>query len=188
MKECCTWFSRPPTLKSSIIEKILDRTLPCFGSEKELSGIQIMVSAFEAFTNSILLADRDWLSVVQTSAELHCDNAIVVAMLANGLLEGRKEQGRNKINKDSVMHFKKRYISLQQLSLSFNLGVKAVRHLCDQHRLTLLLVKRKNNACQNFIEKTNIKALAQHVEAYYRSHKKLAYRSRLESINLSWIN
>ena len=179
---------RDDTLKSSIIEKILDCTLPCFGSEKELSGIQIMVSAFEAFTNSILLADRDWLSVIQTSAELHCDHGIVVAMLANGLLVGQKEKGRNKINKDSVMCFKKCYISLQQLSLSFKLGVKALKHLCLEHELTLLLVKRKNNACQNFIEKTNIKALAQHVEAYYMGHKKLAYRSRLESINLSWIN
>lgn len=174
-------------LKASIIERILNRTLTCFGHEKEINEIKVRMSDLETFTNNVFSIDRDWLTIKQTSSELHCDYGVIGTMFEAGILDGKLEKGIHKINKCSVSNFKQRYVTLQQLSSSFNLGVKALIHLCGQHGLNLLPVKRKFNGYQNFIERNNVISLGNHVKAYFLNHSKLAYRCRLESINLDWM-
>jgi len=178
---------RSCTFKTTVIEKILDRSLACFGCEKDINEIQVRLSDFEALASNVLPEDRGWLTIKQTSIELQCDNGIITNMIAAGLIEGQKEKGVQKINTDSVSNFKQRYVTLQQLSSTFKLGVLALNHLCYQQGLALLPVKRNFNVCQNFIRRSDVHALAQHVKDYYLNHKKLAYRCRLESINLEWI-
>lgn len=179
---------RSCTLKSSIIENILDGSLACFGCAKELPEIKISVADLEALSGDVYSEERDWISVKQTSSELHCDKGIVAMMLQEGLLEGKADKGVHQINRQSVLSFKQKYVTLQQLSFAFDLGVKSLNHLCRQHGLALLSVKRKFNVCQNFIERPTVTILANHVKEYYLNHKKLAYRCRLESINLNWLN
>jgi hypothetical protein len=179
---------RSCTLKSSIIEKILDGSLECFGCAKELPEIRIRVADLEALSGDVYSVERDWLSVKQTSSELHCDKGIIAMMLQEGLLEGETDKGVHQINRQSVLSFKQRYVTLQQLSFAFDLGVKSLNHLCRQHGLALLSVKRKFNVCQNFIERPMVTILANHVKDYYLNHKKLAYRCRLESIDFSWVD
>ncbi|MGB7816664.1 MAG: TniQ family protein [Methylotenera sp.] len=179
---------RSYTFKTTIIEKILDRSLACFGCEKDINAIQVRLSDFEALASNVLPVDRGWLTIKQTSIELQCDNGIIKNMIEAGLIEGQKEKGVQKINIDSVSNFKQRYVTLQQLSSTFKLGVLALNHLCYQQGLALLSVKRNYNVCQNFIRRSDVHALAQHVKDYYLNHKKLAYRCRLESINLDWMS
>lgn len=179
---------RSSTLKSSIIEKILDGSLKCFGSANELPDIRIKFADLEALSRDVYSEGRDWFSVKQTSSELHCDKGIIAMMLQEGLLEGKTDKNVHQINRQSVLSFKQKYVTLQQLSFAFDLGVKSLNHLCQQHGLALLSVKRKFNVCQNFIERPTVTILANHVKEYYLNHKKLAYRCRLESINLNWLN
>lgn len=179
---------RSNTLKTSIIEKILDGSLECFGCAKELPDIRIKFTDLEALCGNVFSEERDWLSVKQTSSELHCDKGIVAVMLHEGLLEGEVDKGVHQINRQSVLNFKQKYVTLQQLSFAFDLGVKSLNHLCQQHGLALLSVKRKFNVCQNFIERPMVTILANHVKDYYLNHKKLAYRCRLESIDFSWVD
>lgn len=175
-------------LKATIIESILNQSLACFGNENEIVKIQVRVSDLESLVDDILSVDRDWLTVKQTSITLNCDAGIITTMLASGILEGQNQQGINQINKKSALAFRQRYVSLRQLALSFNLGVKALITLCSQNRFELLAVKRKFNGNQTFMEKANVKALANRVKEYYLNHKKLTYRCRLETINLEWIS
>lgn len=174
-------------LKATIIEHILNQTLTCFGSVKEIEQIQVKVSDLESMVDNILLVDRGWLTVKQTSIALKCDSGIIITMLSSGLLEGLNQQGVHQIKKESVYAFSERYVALRQLALSFNLGVKALITLCSQNRFGVLSVKRKFNGNQTFMEKADVKALANHVREYYLNHKKLAYRCRLETVNFSWV-
>lgn len=179
---------RSNTLKSSIIESILDGSLDCFGSAKDIPDIKIRIADLEALTEDVFATERDWISIKQTSAELYCDSGIVANMLQDGLIEGAVHKGVHQIKRQSVLDFKQKYITLQQLSYVFDLGVKSLNCLCKQHGLPLLSVKRKHNVPQNFIERFAVKALANNVKEYYLNHKKLAYRCRLESINFNWVN
>lgn len=174
------------SIKASIIEWILDGSLACFGSAKEIPDIKIRITDLEALTADVYATERDWISIKQTSAELYCDSGIVANMLQEGLIEGAVHKGAHQINRQSVLDFKQRYVTLQQLSSVFELGVKSLNYLCKQHGLALLSVRRKFNVSQNFIERSAVNTLANHVKEYYLNHKKLAYRCRLESLNLNW--
>lgn len=178
---------RSNTLKSVIIEKILDGSLECFGCAKELPEIKIRVVDLEVLSGCVNLEECDLISIKQTSSELHCDKWIILMMLQQGLLEGEADNGVYFVNKQSVLNFKQKYITLQQLSFAFELGVKSLNYLCEQHGVVLFTVKSKFNVCQNFIERSAVSILANHVREYYLNHKKLAYRCRLESIDFSWV-
>lgn len=178
---------RTGSLKTTIIEKLLNGTLACFGCEKEVSEIRVRLTDLEALTERIFSENRDWLTIKQTSLALHCDNGIISKMLNDGLLDGTEEKGVHQIKVSSVHSFKRRYVSLKQLTTSFNVSVKTLNDLCQKNALTLLSVKRKFNVSQNFIARTETKTLANLVHDYLLNHKKLAYRCRLDTANLNWI-
>lgn len=175
-------------IKASIVENILNQSLACFGSEKEIENIQFKVSDLDSMVDKILTLNRDWLTVKQTATVLSCDTGIIITMLGSGLIEGQNIKGVNQINKESVFAFRGKYISLSHLAVTFNLGVKALLVLCSQNELMVLQVRRKSNGNQTFIEKSNIKELADQVKKYYLSHKKLAYRCRLETVNFNQLS
>lgn len=174
-------------IKASIVENILNQSLACFGSEKEIENIQVKVSDLDLMVDKILTLNRDWLTVKQTATLLSCDTSIITSMLELGLIEGQTLKGVNQINKESAIAFRGKYISLSHLAVTFNLGVKALLVLCSQNELMVLQVRRKSNGNQTFIEKSNIKKLADQVKEYYLNHKKLAYRIRLETVNFEQI-
>ena len=174
---------RNSTMKTMVIQKIMESTLDCFGSTNEIQNIHIKVSDLESLANDVLSDERDWLTLKQVSTILSCDIGIISKMLQDGHIHGLLKNGVHQLNKQSVISFKQRYITLQQLSFSFKLGVKALNCLCHENGLAVVSVKRKFNVCQNFIAKSSVSTLAKYVEDYYFNHKKLAYRSRLESID-----
>lgn len=175
-------------IKASIVENILNQSLACFGSEKEIENIQVKVSDLDSMVDKILTLDRDWLTVKQTAIVLNCDTGIIISMIGLGLIEGQTIKGVNQINKESALAFRRKYISLSHLAVTFNLGVKALLVLCSQNELMVLQVRRKSNGNQTFIEKSRIKELAGQVKKYYQNHKKLAYRCRLETVNFDQLS
>ena len=175
-------------IKASIVKNILNQSLACFGSEKEIGNIQVKVLDLDSMVDKILTLNRDWLTVKQTATVLSCDTGIIITMLGSGLIEGQNLKGVNQINKESAFAFRRKYISLSHLAVTFNLGVKALLVLCSQNQLMVLQVRRKSNGNQTFIEKSKIKELADQVKEYYLNHKKLAYRCRLETVNFNQLS
>lgn len=175
-------------IKATIVENILNKSLVCIGSENEIPNIKVRISDLNSMVDRLLSFNRDWLTAKQTAILLSCDTGIVISMLKSGHLNGKYHNGVNEIEKESAYAFRGKYISLRHLALAFNLGVKGLITICNQNGFTLLQIKRNFNGNQTFIEKSNIEELAGHVTNYYVNHKKLAYRCRLETVNLNQLS